>query len=84
MGCIVLGMTFEVRKTNFQVHFQTAGPQHSVVDKLLLVGEPNHENVAELVHSVELGQELVYYRIAHATGVAAQTPSLRSQGAGPG
>ena len=55
-------------------------PQHSVVDEVLLVSKPYHQNVAQLGHSVELRQELVDHRVAHATRVTTQAPSLWSQG----
>mmetsp|Transcript_82960 Transcript_82960/g.161557 ORF Transcript_82960/g.161557 Transcript_82960/m.161557 type:complete len:305 (+) Transcript_82960:1093-2007(+) len=67
---------FLVWQLHSKVHLQPPRSEQRLVDEFRTVGQPQHEHVGGLHHSVHLGQELVHHRVPHSRRVSAQTAAL--------
>ena len=54
-----------VRETDLHLYLEAAGPQQRLVYHVLTVGHADHQDVVQLLDTVNLGQELVDHCVVH-------------------
>lgn len=69
-----------IGQVNFDVDFKPAWPEDGLIKQVLSVGHSDDDDIVERLHSVDVGQQLVDYLIAHLCAHPAIGSSLLADG----
>ena len=65
-----------IRQTNLNMHLQPPRPHQGIINEILPICHPNQQYIIELIHSIQLTQQLINHTIPHARPPRTPTPPL--------